>query len=668
MADKSVELEQFRTYNGFDKPAIYPLETDTFSDPDSENNYSNSPGWRDDYYSDDYSTPINADNLNAMLNMLIYTRNVIGKTTDFAASINGVDLYKSKQEGDKEVEDIENSVYPNPDNLDNRSIARYLEAAFNAIVGSGDDISNTSIDRTLSGLKSYLESLDLSKQEETSKWVKTIQQIDGKLSVTLDQPTASDISYNSDENDINIKDKTDLASIVRNLDRLIGNLSEILYNESAVISVSEALSKEKQAREVADQEHNNAINAINSTKTGILAQSKEYTDTQIKGLDFTDTAISNQFVTSVSQTDGKISIERTLLTSNDIPKLASDKISDFDSAVKGIKVDNATRADNDSNGNKISETYATKEEVSAIELLDSKVKMSDNLRITETFGKYSPSSKGYVDIECKDKTVREFLLDALQVASVGTIDHPSFTYTSGATSRSGEVGSAFAAPTCIFTVTDVGNYQYGPATDITFNGTLTADGVADVVFDSLSENNDNNTAFIKAKEGGTYSTTSQTITFGGTYKYSQGASPKTNIDTTDSTKSIPEKSDGTLSHSCTYTGYYNIFIGMGDANNIESKDIRALTAVKESKSSLAVDASKNNISIIWAIRKDFTSNRPTFTYKLFGNYETLEGVVGPVEVNVKDGSGIDDVLYNVYTYTPAGGKFTAPMNTKITIN
>lgn len=133
-----------RNYNDFSVGAIYKYASQTPS-PD---------GWLDDAPGD---TPVTADNLNAMLKMLIDIRNVIGKTTDFAKNINNVDLYKTKIEDGKEIEDIQKSVYPNPDDLDNRSIAKYLEAAFNAIIGEPSDSSEK---LTLNSIKNCFKVID----------------------------------------------------------------------------------------------------------------------------------------------------------------------------------------------------------------------------------------------------------------------------------------------------------------------------------------------------------------------------------------------------------------------------------------------------------------------------------------------------------------------------
>lgn len=606
------EQLDYRSYDDFDTRAIYTSEG-----THTNNAAADWPGWKYDFSGIKTSTPITDSNLNAMLYMLIYIRNVIGKTTDFVNEINGSEL----------------EIIPNPDALDNKSIATYIKEVTDAIIGEGDNADNTQITKTLSGLKSYLESLDVSNENNTeeinnsadNKWVNKVTQTDGKINVEYTRPDASDIAYTLSDNDINIKEETDLASVVRKLDSVIN-------------SIREALSKEKEARETSDNELQTKI---------------------------------DQEVSSVNEDLAQEIIDRQNAVNALLGNGSSDTTCTIKKNAAAIEALNKADGENKAAIEHIEDTYATKAEVSAIELLDSKVKMSDNLRITESFGRYNPDiKKGYIDIYCKDKTVRDFLIDALQVASVGNIDLPSYTYTTDNDKYEGEIGSKYSAPTCTFKVTDVGSYQYGPATGITFSGKLTTPGDTDDIEVSFKDLTKNGTKEITAKSGGVYSTTSKEISFGGTYSYTNGATPNTNIGTTDNNKYIKAVENQDLSYSCTYTGYYKMFMGIGDASNLNSDTIRDLTSVndKETKTTEQVDASINDISIIWAIRKDFTSNKPTFKYELFGNYETLEGVVGPAEVAVKDGGGKNDVIYNVYTYTPAAGKFTAAMKTKITIN
>lgn len=53
-----------------------------------------------------------------------------------------------------------------------------------------------------------------------------------------------------------------------------------------------------------------------------LADANNYTDTKISALDYTDTAVNHQFVTKVDEVDGKISVTRAALVSEDIPDLS----------------------------------------------------------------------------------------------------------------------------------------------------------------------------------------------------------------------------------------------------------------------------------------------------------------------------------------------------------
>lgn len=55
----------------------------------------------------------------------------------------------------------------------------------------------------------------------------------------------------------------------------------------------------------------------------------------IGGLDVTDTAVKNQFVTEVSETDGKIAVKRAALTAAAIPELAISKITGLQTALDG---------------------------------------------------------------------------------------------------------------------------------------------------------------------------------------------------------------------------------------------------------------------------------------------------------------------------------------------
>lgn len=56
----------------------------------------------------------------------------------------------------------------------------------------------------------------------------------------------------------------------------------------------------------------------------------------IEALDVTDTAKTGEFVTAVSEADGKITVTRAALKASDIPTITSSKISDFTAAVQAL--------------------------------------------------------------------------------------------------------------------------------------------------------------------------------------------------------------------------------------------------------------------------------------------------------------------------------------------
>lgn len=68
---------------------------------------------------------------------------------------------------------------------------------------------------------------------------------------------------------------------------------------------------------------------VDSTKADLTNDIK----TKIEGLDVTDTAVAKQFVSAVSETDGKITVERRALLAEDVPALGISKISGLQDAL-----------------------------------------------------------------------------------------------------------------------------------------------------------------------------------------------------------------------------------------------------------------------------------------------------------------------------------------------
>lgn len=64
--------------------------------------------------------------------------------------------------------------------------------------------------------------------------------------------------------------------------------------------------------------YNAKVEELAGATSTALANAKTYTDTAIQGLDVEDAAVENQFVTAVSETDGKISVSRSAINASQI--------------------------------------------------------------------------------------------------------------------------------------------------------------------------------------------------------------------------------------------------------------------------------------------------------------------------------------------------------------
>lgn len=78
---------------------------------------------------------------------------------------------------------------------------------------------------------------------------------------------------------------------------------------------------------------------IANAESGALADAKEYSDAQLKAkvesLDYTDAAVEKQFITSVSEADGVISVTRAALKATDIPVIEQTQVNGLVDALAG---------------------------------------------------------------------------------------------------------------------------------------------------------------------------------------------------------------------------------------------------------------------------------------------------------------------------------------------
>ena len=145
---------------------------------------------------------------------------------------------------------------------------------------------------TPADITSAIEALDVaSTSVTTGNKITAIEEVDGKISVTTGAIVAGDIPELPQSKITSLE--TDLAAIE-------GDIAELQTAIGEGGSVADAITE--------------AIGA----------------------LDVTDTAVEKQFVTAVSETDGKVAITRRALTADDIPEIATSKVTGLDTALSGI--------------------------------------------------------------------------------------------------------------------------------------------------------------------------------------------------------------------------------------------------------------------------------------------------------------------------------------------
>lgn len=187
------------------------------------------------------------------------------------------------------------------------------------------------------------------------------------------------------------------------------------------------------------------------------------------------------------------------------------------------------------------------------------VYFADNLTFTYAFGKYAVPSSGSYTLSCAGKSVKDVLNTAFAETKSGTVRQPNFKLTvAGGT---GEIGTNYTVPAATFEFNDAGNYQYGPATDVTVpvgQATLcctTAGSTQSVNNTSTMTQGSKIQTAAGAANAKTYLSTATSYAFTGTAKYTQGAVPKNNIGGDDEANRIVAGSK-TLTANAAFTGYY----------------------------------------------------------------------------------------------------------------
>lgn len=302
----------------------------------------------------------------------------------------------------------------------------------------------------------------------------------------------------------------------------------------------------------------------------------------------------------------------------------------------------------------------------------SRVFFNQDLKLTETFGKYKvDSSTPNVTVPANGKSWKEILIDAYSTDVNPEKVDPSITAFNvtgnGASSTSFEIGTT-VLPQWTSTFSG-GSYSYKSTASKTNINPVAGTGVSatgwtikqgTVEIGTVEDGTAANAAKFAIGAGNT-SNISGSVTYSAVASYNAGRYALTKLDNLPTTDvqivagSTPAKTD-TLS-------WYRKMFGGGTTAGLTSAVIRGLAAgasanARASSNPFEFKASKGDIKVVFAYPTALTTKTPKFQMFTMNWGDTI-GFVSS-KINVADARGGENGLmeYTVWTYTPAGA-FTA---------
>lgn len=148
--------------------------------------------------------------------------------------------------------------------------------------------------------------------------------------------------------------------------------------------------------------------------------------TAIEALDVNDSAVSKQFVTAVSETDGKVSVSRRALVEDDIPALSINKVTNLQSSLDA-KVDNSEKGS--------AETVT--------EAISASTKLASEKLVYSALSQANEAAQGYADaVDAKVDAVDAKLGDGFSSSSTVTTQLAAVKATADAAATKTELSSA----------------------------------------------------------------------------------------------------------------------------------------------------------------------------------------------------------------------------------
>ena len=282
------------------------------------------------------------------------------------------------------------------------------------------------------------------------------------------------------------------------------------------------------------------------------------------------------------------------------------------------------------------------------------VYVAANLTLAGNFDKVGNYEKG--ETIAAGTSLQSVLSGMLQQELYPTADDkPNAEIT--ASGGSGEVGSSYTLPTATLIITDVGSYEYGPATGISF-------AIGDVTLSQGSNSKTNDSVMVKdstiklqATDTETlYTDSSKSYTFKGTASYSQGAVPVTNLGNAYASAQIPAGDITIADKTVSFSGYRYAFAGGTTAATIDSAVARSMTAKKSSKTSMDKESEALEFTAAAGATKVFFTYPATWTgtpyFEMFGlAWAENTDIVAKDNIQVADYRGtVDGALQGAVAY------------------
>ena len=307
----------------------------------------------------------------------------------------------------------------------------------------------------------------------------------------------------------------------------------------------------------------------------------------------------------------------------------------------------------------------------------SNVFLKNEITLAGDFEKVGNMAKG--DVVAAGTSLEALFGSILQQELEPTNSLPTAEIT--ASGGSGEVGSAFTAPTATLKITGVGSYTFGPETGITFaiDNVKLAEGADPDAATNFATNSavmakDSTITLKAAGDGYRYADSSKSFTFSATATHTEGAMPVTNLGNNFEGAKIAAGDIEIADKAVTFSGYRKAFAG-GTTAALNSETVRAAAASKTSFASMDTQNEALEFTAAAGATKVFFAYPSTWSvgakkpyFEMFGlAWGENVDIVAKDDIQVADARGtVDGELQGAVAYKLYAWELDTPLQAEST--